>query len=184
MGNVDDGTRIIEGQNRKTSVINDAYIGKEVITVSFDGEDSVVSLDETFKKMQAKKKWHKRVKFISIIVAFICLVSVIVVVCVNLFGTDTGKKGVEVTPVPQKTTVPQVTNTPETTPKSTKKPSKKPKATKKPSKKPKVTKKPVVTKAPVVTKKPVITKAPVVKETPKKNVFIEDEEETPVFIED
>lgn len=190
MGNIDDATKIIEGQNRKTSVMDDGYIGKEVITVSFDEEDSIVSLDEEFQKMQAKKKWHKRLKLMAIIVAAVCLVGVIAMVCAKFLGSDTGKKDLSVTLVPKETSAPKATKTPKPTVKSTVKPTRKPTVkptkktvvTKKPTKKPVVTEKTVVTKAPVVTKKPIVTKAPA-KKKKKKNVFIEDKNSS-VFIEE
>lgn len=160
------------------SLLDEDYVGKEVVVIAFDKEKRAVNLDDNFILLEAIEKRERRMKRIAMIIAGFCFLTILFA-SVKLLQADyeDGQRIVVVTETPQEQKTPAVTaviteeRTQEPTVKPTRKPTKKPKKTKapKPTQKPVVvteapvviTEKPVVvTEAPVVTPKPVLTQKP------------------------
>lgn len=157
------------------SLLDEDYVGKEVVVIAFDKEKRAVNLDDNFVLLEAIEKRERRIKMIATIIAGICFMAIILA-SVNLLQADheDGKRVVVMTETPKVQQTPEATvviteePTEEPTVAPTKKPKKKPKRTKVPKRTPKpvvatevpvvITEKPVViTEAPVVTPKPVVT---------------------------
>lgn len=160
------------------SLLDEDYVGKEVVVIAFDKEKRAVNLDDNFILIEAIEKRERRIKMIATIIAGICFMAIILA-SVNLLQTDSedGQSVVVVTETPKVEQTPKATAvitekpTEEPTEKPTASPTKKPKKTKAPKRTRKpivVTKEPVVvteepavvTQAPVVTPKPAATKKP------------------------
>ena len=156
------------------SLLDEDYVGKEVVVIAFDKEKSAVNLDDNFILLEAIEKRERRIKMVALFIAGICFMAIILS-SVKLLQADSadGQRVVVVTETPKVQKTPAVTmvSTEEPTQEPTVPPTKKPKKTKKPKRTRKpivVTQKPVViteepvvvTQAPVVTTKPVVTQKP------------------------
>lgn len=164
------------------SLLDEDYVGKEVVVIAFDKEKRAVNLDDNFILIEAIEKRERRIKMIATIIAGICFMAIILA-SVNLLQTDSedGQRVVVVTETPEVQQTPKATAvvTEEPTEEPTASPTKKPKKTKAPKR----TRKPiVVTQTPVVvTEEPVVvTQAPVV--TPKPAATKKPKEDDP-FVE-
>lgn len=151
------------------ALLDEDYVGKEVVFIAFDKEKTSVNLDDNFVLIQAMEKRERVVKIAAAIIACVFLAG-IVAASVRLLQAGTPAKEdpaaiVTETPCVSDTQIPTSKPTEEPTVSPTSKSTKKPKRTKRPKK---ATEKPiVVTEAPHITEAPVITKAPVVTKAPK-----------------
>lgn len=159
---------------KSDAILDEEYVGKEVVVIAFDKEKTAVRLEDNFILLQAIEKRERRTKVVAAVLAIVGLVG-IVFAGIQMMQAGDARSSVPVEPVVTAYVVTmepsqEPTVTPEVTSKPTSKPTKAPKKTPKPTKKPKKTKAPV-TKAPVkeapITKAPVATKAPKPKPKPK-----------------
>lgn len=167
------------------ALLDEDYVGKEVVFIAFDKEKSSVTLDDNFVLIQEMEKKERIVKIVATVIVCVCLVGIIgaSIRLLQAGPADEENSSVVVTETPYVSDTPMSTSEPtkEPTVEPTIKPTKKPKRTKKPVV---VTEKPIiVTEAPmVITEAPVVTKAPVVTTVPKpkkEDPFEEEELEDP-----
>lgn len=150
------------------ALLDEDYVGKEVVFIAFDKEKSSVTLDDNFVLIQAMEKRERVVKIVAAILACVFLAG-IVAASVRLLQAGPPAEEepaviVTESPCVSDTQIPTRKPTKEPAVLQTKKPTKKPKRTKRPKK---ATEEPiVVTEAPQITEAPVITKAPVVTKEP------------------